>query len=296
VLGARLQSRTHRLGAQQLEQLERLDQALDHARPERPGADVPFDESRRRLGHERGSRRRELLHAARDVCRLSDRRVVHAEVVADGPDDDFAGVQTNPDVDGRAHGRPLLGVAPHRLLKAKRRVAAAQRVVFLRQRGAEERHDPVAHHLVDGAFVPVDGVHHELEDRVEQLPGLFRVSLHQQLHRPLEISEEDRYLLALALEGRLRREDLVREVARGVGARRAEADPRRGHDRKVGTGRASALAAELGGRRQERAARSAAKRERRATGVAESRLAGIVGAAAQAAHGRFSLYHNGVNF
>ena len=66
---------------------------------------------------------------------------------------------------------------------------------------AEERHDPVAHDLVDGALVAVDGLHHPLEDRIEELPGLLGVAVGQQLHRALEVGEEDRDLLALAFEG-----------------------------------------------------------------------------------------------
>jgi hypothetical protein len=46
-------------------------------------------------------------------------------------------------------------------------------VIFVGQRGAEQRHDPVAHHLVHRALVSVDGLHHALEYRVEQLAGLL---------------------------------------------------------------------------------------------------------------------------
>ncbi len=35
-----------------------------------------------------------------------------------------------------------------------------------------------------------------IEDRVKDLPGLLRVSLGKQLHRPLQISEKHRDLLA----------------------------------------------------------------------------------------------------
>ena len=45
----------------------------------------------------------------------------------------------------------------------------------MRERRAEEGHDPVAHDLVDRALVPVDRLHHSLEDGVEKLPRLLRV-------------------------------------------------------------------------------------------------------------------------
>ena len=90
-------------------------------------------------------------------------------------------------------------------------------MVLVGDRRAEQRHDPVAHHLVDGALVAVDGLHHPLEDRVEELPRLLGVAVGEQLHRALEVGEEHRDLLALALEGGLRGEDLLGEVLRGVG-------------------------------------------------------------------------------
>ncbi len=107
-----------------------------------------------------------------------------------------------------------------RLLHPERRVAGAHRVVLVGERRAEERHDPVAHHLVDGALVAMDGLHHALEDGVEELARLLGVAVGEQLHRALEVGEEDRDLLALALQGGLRGEDLLGEVLGGVGVRR----------------------------------------------------------------------------
>ena len=97
----------------------------------------------------------------------------------------------------------LLGVAPHRGLHVERRVAGPHRVVLVGERRAEERHDPVAHDLVDRALVAVDGLHHPLEDGIEELPRLLGVAVGEQLHRALEVGEEHRDLLALAFEGAL---------------------------------------------------------------------------------------------
>jgi hypothetical protein len=90
-------------------------------------------------------------------------------------------------------------------------------VVLVGQWRAEEGHDPVAHHLVHRALVPVNGFHHSLEDRVKKLPRLFWIAVGEQLHRALEVGEEDRDLLALTLEGGLGREDLLGEVLGGIG-------------------------------------------------------------------------------
>ena len=62
-------------------------------------------------------------------------------------------------------------------------------MVLMGQWRAEEGHDPVAHHLIDGAFVPMHGVHHELEHRIENPPRLLRVSVCEQLHGALEVGE-----------------------------------------------------------------------------------------------------------
>ena len=73
-------------------------------------------------------------------------------------------------------------------------------MILVRERRAEEGHDPVAHDLVDGALVVVDGFHHVLEDRIEEPPRFFRIAVREELHRTLEIRQENRDVLALALE------------------------------------------------------------------------------------------------
>jgi hypothetical protein len=62
----------------------------------------------------------------------------------------------------------------------------------------------------------VDSLHHALEHRIEELAGFLGVAVGEQFHRPLEVGEEDGDLLALALQGGLRGEDLLREVLGGV--------------------------------------------------------------------------------
>ena len=115
---------------------------------------------------------------------------------------------------GAAH---LLGVAPHRRLHVEGGVARPHGVVLVGDRRAEERHDPVAHDLVHRALVAVDGLHHALEHGIEELARLLGVPVGEQLHRALEVGEEYRHLLALALKGALRGEDLLGEVLGGVG-------------------------------------------------------------------------------
>jgi len=130
---------------------------------------------------------------------LPDRRVVHVEVRADRADDHLTRVETHTDLDGNpVTPEHTLGVALHRLLHAEGGVAGAHRVILVRERRTEERHYAVAHHLVHGALVAMDRLHHPFEHGVEDLARLLGIAVGEQFHRALEVREEDRHLLALA--------------------------------------------------------------------------------------------------
>jgi hypothetical protein len=66
----------------------------------------------------------------------------------------------------------------------------------------------------------VDGLHHAFKDGVKQLARLLGIAVGEQLHRALEVGEEDGDLLALALQGGLGGQDAFGEVFRGVGGGR----------------------------------------------------------------------------
>jgi hypothetical protein len=133
---------------------------------------------------------------------LADRRVIHAQIAADGANDNLTRVQSHADLHVNAAGTlDILGVLLHRLLHAQGGVAGTHAVIFMGERGAEERHDAVAHHLVHGALVAVDSFHHELEDRIQQLARFLWVSVGKQLHRAFYVGEQHGDLLPFALEG-----------------------------------------------------------------------------------------------
>ncbi len=111
--------------------------------------------------------------------------------------------------------RSAVRVAADGVAHAQRRVAGADGVILERERGAEERHDPVAHHLVHHALVAMDGLHHDLEDRIEQRAGLLRVALREELHRSLEVREQHGHLLALALDARIATSGCARRDVEG---------------------------------------------------------------------------------
>ena len=117
----------------------------------------------------------------------------------------------------------FLLIALYRFLHPQGRVARPYGMVLVGERRAEQRHDAVAHDLIDRALVAVHGLHHVLEDRIEELTRLLGITVREQLlGRSLHIREEHGDLLALALERTLRAEDPLDKVLGGVSVRRGE--------------------------------------------------------------------------
>jgi hypothetical protein len=85
-------------------------------------------------------------------------------------------------------------------------------MVLVGERRAEEGHDAIAHRLADRSLVVMNGFHHELEDRIEELARLLGVEGSDQLHRGLEVGEQNGDLFALALERVPGSQDLLGEV------------------------------------------------------------------------------------
>jgi hypothetical protein len=112
------------------------------------------------------------------VCRPADCRIVHAQIASDGTHDDLAGVEPDADLHVNAESiARVRGVVLDLLLHTQRRIAGSYRMILVGNRSAEDRHDPVAHHEADGAFVTMDGLHHAFEHRVEELPRLLGVTV-----------------------------------------------------------------------------------------------------------------------
>ena len=213
----RMQPRAKWPRSRHLIEVDRHAQALDGHRTERRDRDEPFRETEHVGGQQSRVGLGELLHARGQVRGLTDRRVVHPQIAADGAHDHLARVQPDADLDHDTVTPPdRLGIATNRRLHVEGGVARPHGVVLVGHRRPEEGHDPIAHHLVHRPLVPVDGLHHALEHRVQELSRLLGVPVGQELHRALEVREEDRHLLAFALEGALRGEDLLSEVLGGV--------------------------------------------------------------------------------
>jgi hypothetical protein len=144
-----------------------------------------------------GVRRRGLLHARGQMRGLAHRGVVEVQIGADGAHEDFTGVQTDADRDGR---RVLAAERAQGVVHRQRRVAGAHGVILDGDRRPKEGHDAVAHDLIHGAAVAAHRLDHRLQHRIDERARLFGVTTGQQLHRALDVGEQHGHVLAFALE------------------------------------------------------------------------------------------------
>src|SRR5262249_9098925 len=267
--------------------LHGLGQALNRDRPPANDLHVALGQFKRRGGEQDGPGCRHLLHAGGQMGRLPDRRVVHVQIGADGPDDNLARIEAHADLDGHPVGpEDALSVLRDRLLHPERRVARPDGVVLVGDRRAEQGHDPIAHDLVDGALVAMHCLHHPFEHGIEKLPRFLRVAVGEQLHGTLEVGKEYSDLLALTFNGRLGVDDALGEVLRGVALGRRDTWSRgcRRQSRRM-----SALRAKLCCRRESAATVSTRPRQRRGTLLAELRTGSVFVLAPRAFHRQASL-------
>ena len=111
-------------------------------------------------------------------------------------------------------------------------------MVLVRDRRAEHCHDPIAHVLIDRALEAVNSVGQDREEALHDPVPVLGIDRLREIHRALEVGEENGHLLALAFQRASRRQDLLGEVLRGIGRR----GPNRG---RLFTQRSTAVAAEL---------------------------------------------------
>jgi hypothetical protein len=142
------------------------------------------------------------------------------QVVAKGPHHHLAGVEPYPKLHSQAMRPPhRLTVAANSLLHGQGRIARAHGMIFMGNGRAEQGHNPVAHHLVHRALEAVHGVHHQLNNRVQELLRGLGIEPLDQPGGVLEVGEEDGDLLALAFQSSFGGEDFLGQIARGVAQR-----------------------------------------------------------------------------
>jgi hypothetical protein len=73
-------------------------------------------------------------------------------------------------------------------------------MVLMCERRTKQGEDAVAGRLHDVTVVAMGGVDHQPQRRIDDRAGLFRVEVLHQLGRALDISEQRRHRLALAVD------------------------------------------------------------------------------------------------
>ena len=122
--------------------------------------------------------------------------------------DHLAGIESHAHGETQLPGAAqLLREASQLLADVERRVAGPLRVVLVRDRRAEEGHHAIARELVDRSLEAMDAVGEDAEEPVEHAVPLLGADARGEVHRLLHVGEEDRDLLALALDAAPRGED-----------------------------------------------------------------------------------------
>jgi hypothetical protein len=93
-------------------------------------------------------------------------------------------------------------------------------MILMRNGGAKEGHNAIAHDLIHRALIAVHSSHHPFQDGVEKLAGLLRITVSEQLQRALEVRKQDGDLFPLPFERAAGGENLVGQMRRRVGQRR----------------------------------------------------------------------------
>ena len=106
---------------------------------------------------------------------------------------------------------PLLGIGPDGALQGEGRIGAPG-IIFVGNRHPEEGYNAIAKHLVDGALIAVHGIHHMMDDRVQQWLGGFRIKALDESGGVFDVGEEDGDLLAFACEGAFGSQNLLGQM------------------------------------------------------------------------------------
>src|SRR5262245_19389144 len=216
--GSRLQSSLCGAHARKFVDFQAVCEPLDRHGPERPCRNEAFRQSQGGWRHKDGTGQGELFHACGQMRRPTLCRIVHLQVAADGTHYHIPGVE--PDADAQGHAliaEQLIGVALEPFLHAQCRIACPYRVVLVSDRRTKQRHDAVTCHLIHGTLIVMNRFHHQLEDGIEKLAGLFWIKVGDQFRRSLEIGEQDGHLLSLSLERAAGVQDLLSQMLWRIG-------------------------------------------------------------------------------
>ena len=150
------------------------------------------------------------FHPGGQIGGIAHGRVVHPQVIPNGPHHHRAGVEADPHPEVDPVLPPhLLPVGDQGLLNGQGRVAGPPGVILMGDRRPEQGHDPVAPELADRALEAVDFIHQDPAAAVHDPVDVFRVQLLRKGRKPGHVGEHDRYQLALALQGTAGGKDFI---------------------------------------------------------------------------------------
>ncbi len=113
----------------------------------------------------------------------------------------LAGVDPNPALDrAAAVGDYFRRIPLQLLLHPHCGIQRALGMVLMGDRRAEQGEDAIAGRLHHVPVVAMDGVDHQLQRGIDDCPGFLGIELLHQLGRALDIREQRRHRLALALD------------------------------------------------------------------------------------------------
>ena len=159
-----------------------------------------------------------LLKPRGKIRGVSDRGVVHAQVVADLADHHHPRVDPHAHADLAQRHHPLGGV-PQPLLNAGGGQQSAPSVILVRNGRPEQRHESIAKELIDGAFVAMHFRERQLEEAIQQPVHGLGPNARGKLGRIGDIAEHHGDQLALALERGARGQDPLGEMRGRIGGR-----------------------------------------------------------------------------
>jgi hypothetical protein len=115
----------------------------------------------------------------------------------------LAGVDSDAGLDSRAALLPrVLAATAETVARRERGMNRALRMVLMRDRRAKEREDAVAGRLDNVPTILMDCIDHQLERGIDDRARLFGIEIAHQLGRALDVGEQCRDRLALALDCR----------------------------------------------------------------------------------------------
>jgi hypothetical protein len=171
---------------------DRLTDALDIARRQRPELKKSFGQLARLLTDDHRTRCRQRLQPRRQTGRMADRRVLDSRVISpDTAHHHLAGVYSHPHEQRQAARRAQrVRVMPDSALQFERRINRTLRIVSVCDRSAEQGEDSVTSRLHHASIETSNHLDHNLQRRIDQPARIFRIQRLEQIHRSLYVGEE----------------------------------------------------------------------------------------------------------